>query len=75
MTTTKKIKELAAGEAFKLKEDSKRVWTMGYPSAGFRFKRSYNRSTKKYTCVPDDDVLSGGREFKADKLVFVGFEY
>ena len=75
MTTTKKIKELAAGEVFKLRENAKKIWAMGYPNGMHNYKKEYHRHSNTYGCVPCDDVLSGGREFKADQIVFTDFEY
>ena len=71
----KKIKDLQAGEEFKLSESAKRVWIMGHPGAKWSFTRYYDRSSKKYTCVPANDVFGGGREFSGDKQVFTGFTY
>lgn len=76
-TTTKMIRELKPGQHFKLKKDAKRTWIMGDLTAKnfWNFTRHYDRSTKKYTCVPADDVLSGGREFSGYKKVFTCFTY
>ncbi len=68
-----KIKDLKAGDYFKVTEDAKIVYIMGGPN-GWTYKKNYDRSTKTYGCVKANDVNSE-KFFKADKEVFVNFEY
>ena len=73
---TKRIKDLKAGEYFRLSPTAKRTWVMGVPSiSGFFYKLYYDRATRKYCCVPFDDVLGGGRDFAGDKQVVTGFTF
>ena len=58
------IRELKAGEFFKLKENSKRVY----------IRDEYDRSEKKYCCIAWDDV-NVCRLFNGNKQVFVGFTF
>ena len=74
-TTTKQVKDLKAGEEFKLSPDAKRIWIMGHVGPKWNFTRYYDHSTKKYTCVPSDDVFGCGRELSGDKQVFTGFTH
>lgn len=60
-----KLKDLKRGEYFKKTETAKKVY----------IKEDYNRSTKKFDCVHEDDVWGTGFEFKGDKEVFINFEY
>lgn len=58
------IKDLKAGEFFKLKADAKRVY----------IRDEYDRSEKKYCCIAFDDI-NVCRLFNGSKKVFVGFTF
>lgn len=58
------IKNIKAGEFFKLKADGKRVYIRG----------EYDRSEKKYCCTAFDDI-NVCRMFAGNKTVFVGFTF
>jgi|688.fasta_scaffold1876199_1 hypothetical protein len=59
------LKDLKAGEFFKRKADSQKVFT----------KAEYRRDLAKYQCDDHSDIWGNGLQLKGKTLVFVGFTY
>lgn len=59
------LKDLKAGEFFKRKADSQKVYT----------KAEYRRDLAKYQCEDHSDIWGNGLQLKGNTLVFVGFTY
>lgn len=59
------LKDLKAGEFFKRKADSQKVYT----------KAEYRRDLAKYQCDDHCDIWGNGLQLKGKTLVFVGFTY
>ena len=72
--TTKKVKDLKAGEYFRRK-NRKGTYIFGYAHRDWTFHRDYDRSTKRYTCSNVNDVFSSVIGLKGDEEVIVDFTY
>ncbi len=59
------LKDLKAGEFFKRKADSQKVFT----------KAEYRRDLAKYQCDDHSDIWGNGLQLKGKTLVFLGFTY
>lgn len=59
------LKDLKAGEYFKRKVDSQKVYT----------KAEYRRDLAKYQCDDHSDIWGNGLQLKGKTLVFIGFTY
>lgn len=69
----KKVKELKAGEFFKLTASGSQVFVMGV-LRGWKYYKEFDCSTKKYEVTNFNDI-SAEKQLKGDKKVFVGFEF
>ena len=64
-----RLKDVKKGDFFTLKP-------IEYPKDSQVFiKEEYDRETKKWQCAQCSDVWGTGRQFKADKEVYIDFTY
>ena len=69
-----KVKDLKAGDIFKLKPNAKKAYVMG-DLVHWQWKKEYDRQTKKYYCSCWEDAsagiyLKGDREVCVDLIIF-----
>jgi hypothetical protein len=60
-----KLKDIKAGEYFKRKADSAKVYQ----------RAEYCRDEAKYQCDDCSDIWGNGLRLKGSTVVFIGFEY
>ena len=66
-----RLKDLKAGDFFKLSSTSKTVYVMGL-LRGWKYIKDFDRTTKKYTVTNFNDN-NDDRQFSGDREVFVDF--